>query len=166
MNFNYCPNCGQQTVQKESDTRYTCGSCDWVFWNNPAATVSVVFVKDGQLLFAKRGIEPDQGMYDLPGGFLEYNEDPYAGCIREIQEETGLHINRNSLELLEVYTGEYIPGVSVADLIFIARGWKGDFAPNDDVAALEWKSPEFINDQRFRPDYTGLDKKIKDVAGL
>ena len=30
--------------------------------------------------------------WDLPGGELEYGEDPRAGIIREIKEETGLEV--------------------------------------------------------------------------
>ena len=37
-----------------------------------------------------RGIEPFTGKYAFPGGHVDYNEDPIKGCIRELEEETGL----------------------------------------------------------------------------
>jgi ADP-ribose pyrophosphatase YjhB (NUDIX family) len=35
--------------------------------------------------------ELDRAKWTLPGGGLEFGEDPQAGAIRELQEETGLH---------------------------------------------------------------------------
>ncbi len=34
--------------------------------------------------------EGDAGWWTLPGGGLEFGEDPLDGCLRELQEETGL----------------------------------------------------------------------------
>lgn len=42
----------------------------------------------GELLFGKRN---DNGKYTLPGGHLNEGEDPRAGMVRELHEETGLH---------------------------------------------------------------------------
>ena len=39
-----------------------------------------------------RRIEPRQGHWDLPGGFLEEGEEPLEGLRREFREETGLEV--------------------------------------------------------------------------
>ena len=44
-----------------------------------------------EVLLITRGREPYKGKLAFPGGFLEYNEIPEAGCLRELEEETGLH---------------------------------------------------------------------------
>jgi ADP-ribose pyrophosphatase YjhB (NUDIX family) len=159
--FKFCPNCGHEgTVTQDTISRYICQNCEWEFWNNPSATVAIVFLKDGKALFAKRGIEPNKGKYDFPGGFVDYNEDIYDACVREIKEETTVDIKRKNLKLITGYTLEYLPGVSVSDLIFVVSAWEGDFVPKDDVAGLEWKSVSFINDPQFHPAYTGLAEKL------
>ena len=52
-----------------------------------------VCVEDGRLLLAR--IAPGyvaglDGWWTLPGGGIEHGEDPRAGAIRELQEETGV----------------------------------------------------------------------------
>lgn len=38
----------------------------------------------------KRRLIPFKGQYALPGGFVDYSEDPEVACLRELKEETGL----------------------------------------------------------------------------
>lgn len=161
MKFNYCPKCGKQdTITQKTVTKYQCSNCDFIFWNNPSGATSAVFLKEGQAIFAKRAIEPDKGKYDFPGGFVEYGEDVYDACVREVLEECQIKINRRDLQLITAYTGEYIAGVSVIDLIFIVRHWEGQFQAQDDVAALEWKPLSFMDDKNFARHYPGLKDKL------
>lgn len=39
------------------------------------------------ILLIKRGKDPYEGRLALPGGFVDYNEDPQEGCLRELEEE-------------------------------------------------------------------------------
>jgi ADP-ribose pyrophosphatase YjhB (NUDIX family) len=48
-------------------------------------------LRDGQVLLARRGIEPRRGEYVLPGSFVDFDETPYEAARREMREETGLH---------------------------------------------------------------------------
>lgn len=164
MKFKYCPRCGQQdTVAKQDSTKFQCSNCGWEFWNNPAATASAIFIDGDKALFAKRGREPNKGKYDFPGGFLEYQEDLYVGCAREIKEELGIEVDIEDLELITGYAREYTPGQSVMDLMVIVKKWpKTEMTPQDDVAGVEWKPIEFINDPLFAPEeYTDLVERLK-----
>jgi 8-oxo-dGTP diphosphatase len=64
---------------------------------NPALTVDAVIMKDGKIVLIKRGAEPFQGYYALPGGFVEYGETVEAALRREVLEETGLVVEISSL---------------------------------------------------------------------
>ncbi len=45
----------------------------------------------GRLLLSRmRAGYPDAGQWTLPGGGLEWGEDPASGALRELEEETGL----------------------------------------------------------------------------
>lgn len=58
------------------------------------------------------------GLYDLPGGMIEANEEPGAGVSREIREETGLVV----AEMKVAYaTTMLIGGTSYPTLLYQAR---------------------------------------------
>ncbi|MEN8179261.1 MAG: NUDIX domain-containing protein [Pseudomonadota bacterium] len=70
------------------------GSTYCYAYPHPAVTTDVVLftLKDEQLqiLLIQRAAEPFQGIWALPGGFLEIDETPEACAIRELEEETGI----------------------------------------------------------------------------
>ncbi len=71
---------------------------------HPAVTTDIVIftIRDGQLklLLIKRGGEPYQGRWALPGGFVEMDEDLEASARRELEEETGV----SGVYLEQLYT--------------------------------------------------------------
>ncbi|PJE65212.1 NUDIX hydrolase [Candidatus Saccharibacteria bacterium CG10_big_fil_rev_8_21_14_0_10_47_8] len=56
---------------------------------------AVIFNKDGKFLVLLRGsTAPSNPLkWDLPGGDVDFGEDPQKSIIREIKEETGLEIS-------------------------------------------------------------------------
>jgi bifunctional NMN adenylyltransferase/nudix hydrolase len=55
-------------------------------------TVDAVVVHSGHLLLIRRGRQPGEGQWALPGGFLDPHETLLAGCLRELKEETGIRV--------------------------------------------------------------------------
>ncbi len=43
------------------------------------------------ILLITRKKDPFKGCLAFPGGFVDYNEEPLTGCIRELEEECNLH---------------------------------------------------------------------------
>ena len=71
---------------------------------HPAVTTDVVVFtirqRRLQLLLIRRGNSPFQGMWALPGGFLDIDEDLKACAQRELAEETGI----DGVYLEQLYT--------------------------------------------------------------
>ncbi|MBL7690326.1 MAG: NUDIX hydrolase [Flavipsychrobacter sp.] len=64
--------------------------------NIKVAVDAVVFAGTGndlQLLLIKRKNDPYKGMWALPGGFVEDDEELDTAAMRELEEETGLKVN-------------------------------------------------------------------------
>lgn len=76
-----------------------CSNCDQVTYNNPfpVAVISVpIKTRGGQigLLCVKRGVAPEQGIYALPGGYVDDgDESAEAAACRELFEETQIQIS-------------------------------------------------------------------------
>ena len=82
MNTIYCSNCGAQTVNKipqgDNRLRATCESCGTINYVNPKLVVGCIVEQNDQLLLCKRSINPRQGKWTLPAGYLENNNIPCA----------------------------------------------------------------------------------------
>jgi len=59
-------------------------------YRNPALTVDAAVRRGDEVLLIQRGNEPWKGAWALPGGFVDYGEDPRDAVLRELEEETGL----------------------------------------------------------------------------
>ncbi len=59
--------------------------------HNSGVAVSVIVVRDRKILLMKRqGGSTGVGTWSIPGGGVEYMEDPLDAVARELNEETGL----------------------------------------------------------------------------
>jgi len=93
----------------------------------------------GRVLLARRAHEPDAGLWDAPGGFLEEGEDPLDGLRRELREETGLEVEPGRFVGTFVDTYGVGPGAPpVLNLVWEVEVVGGEAAPADDVAELRW----------------------------
>lgn len=64
-------------------------------YERPSVTVDVVMMslrqRDLQVLLVKRRSWPHEGMWAIPGGFVQVDESLETAAKRELQEETGVH---------------------------------------------------------------------------
>ncbi len=54
--------------------------------------VGAIVFHEGKVLLVLRGVEPNKGLWAIPGGSLKLGETLQAGAEREILEETGVVI--------------------------------------------------------------------------
>jgi ADP-ribose pyrophosphatase YjhB (NUDIX family) len=91
----YCTNCGGPLhlgpIPGEERPRLSCATCGHIAYVNPRLVATTIPVTDsGEVVLIRRGFEPGRGFWAQPGGFLEIDETPTEGAIRETLEETGL----------------------------------------------------------------------------
>lgn len=62
----------------------------------PALTVDALVLKKetAEVLLIQREKEPFKNKWALPGGFVDMNELLESACLRELEEETGLKLER------------------------------------------------------------------------
>jgi ADP-ribose pyrophosphatase YjhB (NUDIX family) len=93
--LNHCANCGGvlelAEIPGEERPRHGCVACGHIAYVNPRLVVTTIPITDaGEVVLLRRGFEPGRGSWAQPGGFLEVDETPTEGAVRETLEETGL----------------------------------------------------------------------------
>ena len=74
-----------------------------------------------QVLVVRRGEEPFQGQWALPGGFVHEDEDLAAAASRELQEETALSPNEVHVEQLATFGAPHRdPRMRVVTVAYLA----------------------------------------------
>jgi len=133
-----CPRCGAELEHREGAVE--CAACGFVHYANPVPAVSAfVLDEDGRLLLARRAREPDAGLWDTPGGFLDEGEEPEAALRRELREEAGVEIELGAF--VGIRPDRYGDGEDaphVLNLVWEARIVSGELEPADDVSELRW----------------------------
>jgi ADP-ribose pyrophosphatase YjhB (NUDIX family) len=84
-----------------------------------------VCLREGSILLA-RGMDPATGNLEwtLPGGGLQHGEDPTAGAVREVAEETGYDIGIDALLTIDsrTATSHHMPPYDVHMLRIVYSG--------------------------------------------
>jgi ADP-ribose pyrophosphatase YjhB (NUDIX family) len=97
----------------------------------------------GRLLLIKRGHEPEEGRWSLPGGRVRPGESDEDALVREVREETGLHVEPGRLIGQVERPG---PGGTIFDIYDYAAAVSGGLlAPGDDAADARWVHPGEID---------------------
>jgi 8-oxo-dGTP diphosphatase len=78
-----------------------CRACGYVHYRNPSPAAGVLIVEGGAVLLVKRRYEPFKGLWSIPSGFIEDDEDVRATAVREAMEETGLAVEIDALHAVE-----------------------------------------------------------------
>ena len=123
-----------------------CPECGFVQYANPVPAAAALVVDDaGRLLLARRAVEPDAGLWDTPGGFLDEGEEPLSALRRELLEEAGVEIAVG--DFFGMYLDRYGRGDDaqyVLNLVWRAAIVSGEVEAADDVSELAWFAPDAL----------------------
>ena len=142
--LNYCPNCGaalsMADIPGEERPRLACATCGHIAYVNPRLVVTTIPVTDeGDVVLLRRGFEPGRGSWAQPGGFLEVDETPTEGAVRETLEETGLVVATG--EIIGLYARLE---AAVVVLAYEARIVGGSMRTSPEALDVRPFSPETI----------------------
>jgi len=136
----YCVRCGS-LLQREvrfGRIRPVCQECGWIYFSDPKVAAAVLIESDGRVLLVRRINEPFKGLWTLPAGFVDADEDPAEAASRECFEETGLKVIIK--DVLDVVAGtEHERGANFI-IVYRAEITGGNLSPGDDADAVQWFS--------------------------
>lgn len=127
--------------------------CGHTIFFDPKVAVVVFITRPGpagdEILLVQRGNDPGKGLWSVPGGFVDFDEDPEAAAVRETQEETGLTIRTGGLMAL---LHQPDPD-GLADLVLVYRGLITDsnaaLCAGDDPMAAGWFQRQRVPELAF-----------------
>lgn len=91
--YRYCPKCAAALAPREDGgrSRPACPTdgCGFVHYDNPVPVVAAIVERDDGVILARNHGWPEK-WFGLVTGFLERDESPSEGILREVKEEIGL----------------------------------------------------------------------------
>ena len=113
--FRFCPYCGQSWQQAGSlstaANRIRCLKCSRELYQDPKIAACAIVQTAGGIVMIKRRYATPDGIWAIPGGFVDVGETVEAAAIREFLEETGLHVTID--RLIGVYSYEDNPVILI-----------------------------------------------------
>ncbi len=152
--FKFCPRCARplDTVEYHGVQRHRCPdkACGFVHWNNPVPVVAAIIEHEGRVLLARNKLWPEK-FFGLVTGFLEKDETPENGVLREVEEEVGLK------GAIAGFVGHYgFPQMNQLIIAFHVTA-SGTITLNDELAEYKLLAPEQV-----RPWPTGTGHAMRD----
>lgn len=118
------------------------------------ATDCVIFGFDGtklRVLLVKRGVEPYEGRWALPGGFMKMDESAEESARRELHEETGLEAAY--IRQFHTFTApERDPRERVITIAYYALARMQEVKGGDDAAEARWFALDEVPQLAFDHD--------------
>ncbi|MDR2578527.1 MAG: NUDIX domain-containing protein [Chitinispirillales bacterium] len=156
--INYCPRCSAPAYLRDarkiicSDTK-KCGF--GLYLNTAAAVAALIFDPERRLLLVRRNRDPQKGLLDLPGGFVDFNEDGESALKRELIEELNIEIEH--AEYYRSIPNTYAYGgvlYHTLDIFFTCRAKtlppaSAQMQPNDELAEILYKFPKDISEDEL-----------------
>ena len=132
MRYQYCPKCGQGLTlnAKQDKNKPYCKSCGFVFYQNPAVGVAAILIRDKKILLGRRK-GSYKGLWCIPCGYVDWDEDVYQAVKREFLEETGVIIE--PFKVYTVHSNFHNPVQHTVGIWFLVKELGGEVRASDDL---------------------------------
>lgn len=143
--WRFCPRCGASLGRRQRGglPRPSCAACGFAFFANMGVGAAVVVLDDaGRVLMVQRG--PGHfgaGLWCLPCGYVEWDEDVREAAAREALEEAGVAVEIG--DVVHVATNHHEAERPTVGIWFAARMIDPHAEPRagDDAVAAGWFDP-------------------------
>ena len=132
--------------------------------DRPMIGVGILIQKGEEYLIIKRAVEPDKGLWSIPGGLVEVGEKAKDAAIREAKEETCLEIQvKKLIGVVDkiILDDEGNTKYHFIILDYLAEPISGEMNPRDDALDAKWVKKGNFKKQNLTPTLVDLLKKLE-----
>lgn len=140
----FCPECGTllEVRELEHRPRVCCPQCERVYYAQLKVGAGAWIEREGRLLLLRRAREPFKHCWNLPAGYVEADESPAQGVVREVREETGLQVVVEGL--VDVYFFDDDPRGNGILIVYRCRPIGGELTGSEEGSELTFFAPDKI----------------------
>lgn len=165
--FSFCPKCGGELSYRQMGERdrLVCGKCARIMYENPIVGVAAIIRKNGEILLGRRAANASYpGLWCIPCGYVEYDEDVRDAVKREFLEETGLIIDTG--QVYAVLSNFHNSEVHTIGIWFEAKVASGAICPGDDLDQVAYFALDDVPQLAFPTDVQVLNMLLEDQQKL
>ncbi len=116
----------------------------------PKVGIGVMLLRENKILLGKRNDNPEkasselkgEGTWTMPGGKIHFGEKWQDAARREVKEETGIILNKESLSIVRV-NNDIIPNKHFVTICIKCEDFQGEAQVLEPEEITEWKWFEF-----------------------